>query len=76
MAQCQFCGAEVPFKGRVPREEECPECTGTCTPADLPALRPGRPNQCRETNADWTVDKDRRNFCDYTQKRQRLLQKR
>ena len=66
MAQCQFCGAEVPFKGRPPRTEECPacrrdvHCCRQCVHFD-PALN----NSCRETSAEWIVEKDRRNFCDY-----------
>ncbi|HVP37882.1 MAG TPA: hypothetical protein VMS93_01745 [Candidatus Saccharimonadales bacterium] len=66
MAQCQFCGADLPFTGRVPREEECPACR-----RDLHCCRqcvhfdPAVHNQCRETQAEWIVEKERRNFCDY-----------
>ena len=66
MAQCQFCGAQLPFKGRVALSEECPSCT-----RDLHCCRqcrhfdPAVNNQCREPQAEWIVEKERRNFCDY-----------
>ena len=66
MPSCQFCGAAINPPKPVPRQEECPSCKRDvhccrqCRHFD-PALN----NSCRETNADWVADKDRRNFCDY-----------
>ena len=66
MAQCQFCGADLPIRGRVPRREECPSCR-----RDLHCCRqctfydPTVHNACRETQAEWIVDKERANFCDF-----------
>ena len=66
MAVCQFCGAALPFSGRVKLSEECPACH-----RDLHSCRncrfydPTVNNQCREPQAEWVVDKERRNFCDF-----------
>ena len=66
MIQCQFCGAPLPFSGRAALGEECPSCR-----RDVHCCRqcrnfdPAVHNQCRETQAEWVVDKDRRNFCDW-----------
>ena len=66
MAFCQFCGAELPISGRVSLNEECPKCT-----RDVHCCRqcrhfdPAVNNQCREPQAEWVVEKDRRNFCDF-----------
>ena len=66
MPSCQFCGGPLNPRKPVPRQEECPSCKRDvhccrqCRHYD-PALN----NSCRETQADWVADKDRRNFCDY-----------
>jgi hypothetical protein len=66
--KCFHCGREIEFKERVGFRDRCPAC-------DRPAhaclncgfYDPGYHNQCRETQADRVVDKDRANFCDFFQ---------
>ncbi|HEX7077515.1 MAG TPA: hypothetical protein VF363_03755 [Candidatus Eisenbacteria bacterium] len=66
MSACAFCGTPLDSKMRVPREAECPNCG-----RDLHAcvqcrhFDPTVNNQCREPQAEWIVDRERRNFCDY-----------
>lgn len=66
MSACAFCGAPLDSKMRIPREAECPSCG-----RDLHACvqcrhhDPGVNNQCREPQAEWVTDRERRNFCDY-----------
>lgn len=66
MAQCWYCGVPSPFRGRAPRTEECPACKRDvhcckgCHHYDRTLN-----NECRETQADWVSEKERRNFCDY-----------
>jgi hypothetical protein len=63
---CFHCGREIEFKERIGFRDRCPSC-------DRPAhaclncvhYDPAFHNQCRETQADRVVDKDRPNFCEY-----------
>jgi len=65
---CHQCGKEVtvPKLGALARKEECPHCS-----ADLHVCRncgfydEGSYNQCRESQAERVVDKEKANFCDY-----------
>jgi len=66
MSACHFCHTALDPKLRVVRESVCPNCQ-----RDLHACVQCRHydrnahNQCREPNAEWVTDRDRRNFCDY-----------
>lgn len=68
MAACYFCGAALDPGMRVPREAGCPSCA-----RDLHACvqcrfyDPHAHNMCREPQAEWVTDRERRNFCDYFQ---------
>ncbi|MGH7932788.1 MAG: hypothetical protein ACREQN_06410 [Candidatus Binataceae bacterium] len=63
---CWHCGREVEVKERVGFREYCPGCDRA-----LHACRncgfydPAYNNQCRETQAERVVDKERANFCEY-----------
>ena len=63
---CYDCGSSIELGSVVPREEECPNCRNevkvcmNCIQYD-----PASYNECRESNAERIVEKDRRNFCDY-----------
>jgi hypothetical protein len=64
--ECQTCGAPVPYDEPIPRDAECGKCR-----TDLRCCRncrhydPHLNNECRETQADPVVEKNRRNFCEY-----------
>jgi hypothetical protein len=66
MSACHFCGASLDPKMRIVRDTACPSCG-----RDLHACVQCRHydryahNQCREPNAEWVTDRERRNFCDY-----------
>lgn len=66
MAACHFCGTSLDPGMRVPREAGCPNCG-----RDLHACvqcrfyDPNVHNKCREPQAEWVTDRERRNFCDY-----------
>ncbi len=66
MSACFFCGQTLDAAMRVVRDSECPKCG-----RDLHACvqcrhyDPGAHNKCRETQAEWVTDRERRNFCDY-----------
>ncbi|MGE5176411.1 MAG: hypothetical protein ACM3JJ_08550 [Hyphomicrobiales bacterium] len=66
MSACAFCGAALDPAMRIPRDAECPKCG-----RDLHACvqcrhyDPGAHNKCREPQAAWVTDRERRNFCDY-----------
>ncbi|MGO9603799.1 MAG: hypothetical protein ACLQAT_10455 [Candidatus Binataceae bacterium] len=63
---CFFCGREIDTRERVGFRDSCPKCD-----RPLHACRncnfydPAYNNQCRETQAERVVDKDRANFCEY-----------
>jgi len=66
MSACHFCGSALDPKQRIVRDSSCPNCG-----RDLHACVQCRfydrhaHNQCREPNAEWVTDRERRNFCDY-----------
>jgi len=66
MSACAFCGTALDVKMRIVKDTECPSCR-----RDLHACVQCRffdrsaHNMCREPNAEWVTDRDRRNFCDY-----------
>jgi len=66
MSACYFCGTSVDPKMRIVRDSECPSCG-----RDLHACVQCRHfdrnahNMCREPQAEWVTDRDRRNFCEY-----------
>lgn len=66
MSSCVHCGTTLDPKMRIVRDSSCDKCG-----RDLHACVQCRfydrhaHNQCREPNAEWVTDRDRRNFCDY-----------
>ena len=68
MPACFSCGEGVTVSGRVGRTESCSHCG-----ADLHCCRncefydPVAYNECRETQAERVVEKERSNFCDFFQ---------
>jgi predicted RNA-binding Zn-ribbon protein involved in translation (DUF1610 family) len=66
MSACHFCGATLDPKMRIVRDTECPSCGRDlhacvqCRNFDRSAH-----NMCREPQAEWVTDRERRNFCDY-----------
>jgi len=66
MSACHFCGKTLDSKMRVVREAECPGC-GRDLHACVQCRHYDRHahNQCREPQAEWVTDRERRNFCDY-----------
>ncbi|HLQ66162.1 MAG TPA: hypothetical protein VK123_02910 [Candidatus Limnocylindrales bacterium] len=66
MSACHFCGAALDPKMRVVRDAECPKC-GRDLHACVQCRHYDRHahNQCREPQAEWVTDRERRNFCDY-----------
>jgi hypothetical protein len=63
---CHACQRELTLKDKPGRRDYCPHCE-----ADLHCClncrfyNPTLSNQCQETQAEWVVDKERANFCDY-----------
>ncbi|HXW83111.1 MAG TPA: hypothetical protein VEJ86_01795 [Candidatus Binataceae bacterium] len=63
---CWHCGREIPTIDRVGLRDDCPACGRSlhvCRNCDF--YDPAYNNQCRETQAERVVDKERANFCDY-----------
>ncbi len=66
MVYCHHCGKTVDTGERVGRTDECPHCRFdlhvcmNCQHYDLSAY-----NECRETQADRVLEKEKGNFCDY-----------
>jgi hypothetical protein len=63
---CFHCGREISVKERVGFRDECPQCDRrlhACLNCGF--YDPAYNNQCRETQAERVVDKDRANFCEY-----------
>jgi hypothetical protein len=63
---CFFCGREIEVRERVGFRDSCPGCDRpvhacrNCAFYDT-----AYNNQCRETQAERVVDKERANFCEY-----------
>lgn len=68
MGACPHCGQKVPFMEAFPpgRADRCSSCGRdlrnclACKNYDRTAY-----NECRETNADRVVDKEKANFCEW-----------
>jgi hypothetical protein len=66
VSACAFCGTALDAGMRVTREAVCSGCG-----RDLHACvqcrhhDPHAHNQCREPQAEWVTDRERRNFCEY-----------
>lgn len=63
---CFHCGREIATKDRIGFRDRCPVCdrpAHACLNCDF--YDPAYHNQCRETQAERVVDKDRANFCEY-----------
>ncbi len=66
MIICYSCKSEIDVSECVSRSDVCPDCD-----ADLHCCRnccfydEGLYNECRETQAERVVDKERSNFCDF-----------
>ena len=64
--KCWKCGFELGQIEKVFHNDECPECT-----ADLHCCRmcifydPNKSRGCKETEAEFVNDKERRNYCGY-----------
>jgi len=64
--KCWNCGHKLGERDKIYRNDECPKCT-----ADLKCCRmciyydPDKYHQCRETQAEYVQDKEKRNHCDY-----------
>lgn len=63
---CFHCGREIETIERVGFHAHCPSCDRPAHACLNCALHdPAYNNQCRETQAERVVDKDRANFCEY-----------
>ncbi len=63
---CFHCGRAIEVKERVGFRDECPQCDRplhVCRNCGF--HEPGLNNDCRETQAERVVEKDRANFCEY-----------
>jgi hypothetical protein len=63
---CFFCGREIETRERVGFRQTCPGCDRAlhaCRNCDF--YDRTYHNECRETQADRVVDKERANFCEY-----------
>jgi hypothetical protein len=63
---CFHCGKEIAFKERVGFRDCCAACdrpVHACL--NCAFYDPGYNNQCRETQAERVVEKDRANFCEF-----------
>jgi hypothetical protein len=74
MKSCHACGKEVVPPDPVGRKAECPHCR-----AELRCClncvhhEPAAYNQCRESQADRVLEKDRANFCEYFRYREGVI---
>lgn len=65
---CYHCQKTIPVLGafKITRTEECPYCSTSLHCCRMCSFYdPKVYNECRETNADRIVDKEKANFCDY-----------
>lgn len=63
---CWKCGREIEIKERIGFREHCPGCDRAlhaCLNCEF--HDPAYNNQCRETQAERVVDKERANFCEF-----------
>lgn len=64
--KCFKCGEVIQISGTVSRHDECPKCRSdirSCCNCDF--YEPKVYNECRETQADRILEKERANHCDY-----------
>ena len=66
MKRCHACGREVAPADTVGRTDACPYCRAELR-CCLNCLfhEPAAYNECRESQADRVLEKDRANFCEY-----------
>lgn len=65
---CYYCKKNIPVLGdfKITRTEDCPYCTRALHCCKMCKFFDARIyNECKETNADRVVDKEKSNFCDY-----------
>lgn len=65
---CYKCQKKIPILGtfKIQRTEDCPYCTTSLHCCKMCKFYdPKVYNECRESNADRLVDKEKANFCDY-----------
>jgi len=63
---CFHCGRQIEVRERVGFRDSCPGCDRAqhaCRNCEF--YDPTYHNQCRETQAERVVDKERANFCEY-----------
>jgi hypothetical protein len=73
---CFHCARQLETKERVGLRDRCPACDRpihACLNCEF--YDPAYNNQCRETQAERVVDKDRANLCDFFAPRQRARTK-
>ena len=66
MATCFSCGAQLDVSGKPGRADTCSVCDADvhcCSNCEF--YDHGSYNDCRETQAERVLEKDRSNFCDY-----------
>ena len=72
MKVCHHCERELQVAARIPRTDGCPYCHSDlkcCLNCRLHDR--GANNQCREPQAEWVTDKDKANFCEFFEFRER-----
>jgi hypothetical protein len=72
MKVCHHCERELQLAARIPRTDGCPYCHSDlkcCLNCRLHDR--GADNQCREPQAEWVTDKDKANFCEFFEFRER-----
>ncbi len=66
---CYHCKKNIPVFGgviKITRTEECPYCSRALHCCKMCKFFDARVyNECKESNADRIVDKEKANFCDY-----------
>jgi hypothetical protein len=68
---CWKCGREIETKEHLGFREYCPSCERSLHVCrNCRFYDPAYNNQCRETQAERVVDKERANFCEYFTPRQ------
>lgn len=66
MKTCYKCGKELEVVRKIGREETCLYCrTDLHVCLNCSFYDPGNYNQCRETQAERVLSKERSNFCEY-----------
>ena len=66
MLECYCCGKEIEVAEKITRDDICPHCNKPircCQNCEF--YSENAHNKCIETAADWVVDKESANFCEY-----------